>query len=172
MFLKRSASMKARSFVGIVLAAALGVSLPAPAPAVEGASIYDTLASRDELGVMFVIVTEAKQVTALKAPGQFTLFAPTDEAFKTLDAAAIKAIASDKEVVRKLLDAHLVKGKHTTDGPTKFDGKDLPTLRGGLLKVEKLNDGFRVGGAKLVTTDIQCSNGVIHVIDAVLPLAK
>lgn len=162
--------MKVRSLaaVGVALVALVGAALPAPAPAADTASIYDTLAYTDELSVLFAAVTEAKEVTTLKSQGPFTLFAPTDGAFKTLDDATVKKLAGDKEAVRKLVRAHLVDGKLPTSKLGEEDGKELPTRAGGTLKVEKLKDGLSIGGTK-VGKDIVCSNGVIHMIDVVLP---
>lgn len=162
--------MKARLFAVGGLAALLIASIPAPAAEVP--SIYDTLASRDGLSVMFVVATEAREVTALSASGAMTLFAPTDAAFKKLGDDVIKQIASDKALVRKLLHAHLVDGKYTTKELKDPGGKDLRTRQGTALKVELRKDEFRVGGVKVVTADVPCSNGVIHVIDTVLPLPK
>ena len=162
--------MKARLFTGVALVAIL-CSVP-EAPASDAPSIYETLTLMKEHSVLSVAVTEAKEAAALKAQGPFTLFAPTDAAFKKLDAAAVKALATDREAVRRLLRAHLVTGKLTAGDLKKLAGKEVRTLQGGALKVEDAKDGLRVGGAKVTVTDVQCGNGVIHVIDAVLPTAK
>jgi uncharacterized surface protein with fasciclin (FAS1) repeats len=162
--------MKTKLLAGVAFAALLGAVLPAPAPAVTSLSIYDTLALMKDHSVMFVAVTEAKEVGTLKGDGSFTLLAPTDAAFKKLDDATIKKIANEKETVRKLVRAHLIEDKLTAKKLDDLDGKEMPTRHGGSLRVEKLKDGFRVGGVKLVA-DRVCSNGVIQVIDTVLPVA-
>jgi uncharacterized surface protein with fasciclin (FAS1) repeats len=162
--------MKVRLFAGVVLAAVLGGVLPGTrAPASDTSSIYDTLALMKDHSVLFVAVTEAKEVGTLKGPGPFTLFAPTDAAFKKLDAATIKKIATDKETVKQLLRSHLMSGKLTADDLRKLDGKEQRTLQGGALKVESGKDGLRIGGVKVTEGEVRCSNGVIHVIDVVLP---
>ena len=164
--------MKVRSLSAIVLAALVGVVLPREAPAADTASIYDTLALMKDHSVLSVAVTEARETAALRGPGPFTLLAPTDAAFKKLDDATIKKIATDKETVKQLLHAHLVKGTWTAAELKKLAGKELSTLQWSTLKVEDAKDGLRVGGTKVVVTDVRCSNGAIHVIDAVLPVAK
>lgn len=164
--------MKARLFAAVALAALLGLALPTPAPAVDVSSIYDTLGLMKEHSVLYVAVTEAKETAALKGAGMFTLFAPTDAAFKALDAATIKKIAGNKAAVQQLLRAHLVAGKLAAADLKVLDGKEVRTLQGTALNVRDAKDGLRVGDAKLVTTDITCSNGVIHVIDVVLPVGK
>ena len=163
--------MKTKVLAVVAFAALLGAVLPAPAPAADSLSIYDTLALMSEHSVMFVAITEAKEVGTLKGQGSFTLLAPTDAAFKKLDDATIKKLANDKEMVRKLVRSHLVEDKLTTKKLRDLDGKEMRTLHGSALKVEKLNDGFRLGGVTLGTADRQCSNGVIHVLDTVMPLA-
>ncbi|MBN9118055.1 MAG: fasciclin domain-containing protein [Planctomycetes bacterium] len=164
--------MKARLFAGVVLAALVGASVPGPAPAAGAPSIYETLLAREELVTAFVAVVEAEEATALQSPGEYTLFAPSDAAFKKLDEATVKKLVSDKEMVRRLIGAHLAKGALTAAKlKEEYDGKEVPTLRGAW-KVQKLKDGLRVGAAKIVGPDITCSNGVIHVIDTVLPMTE
>ncbi len=157
--------MKTRVVVATVLAALVGGAVPAPAS--DTASIYDNLVLMKEHSVLLVAVTETKEAATLKAAGPYTLFVPTDAAFKTLDEEAVKKLVTGKEAVRKLLRAHLAEGKITTK--ELADLKEVRTLQGGVLKVEKVKDGVRVGGAKIVAADVACSNGVIHVVDAVLP---
>jgi uncharacterized surface protein with fasciclin (FAS1) repeats len=166
--------MRVRLYAAVTLAALIGLVLPRSGPAADSSSIYETLERMDNHSVLYVAVTEAKETSRLKATGdvKYTLFAPTDAAFKKLDDATIKKIASDKETVKQLLLTHMVSGEHKAVNLKKLDGTNLPTLRGGALKVENAKDGLRVGGVKLVATDIVCSNGVIHVIDAVLPGVK
>jgi uncharacterized surface protein with fasciclin (FAS1) repeats len=166
--------MKIKVFVAVALGALLGSLVPAPAPAADTPTIYDALSRRDELAVLFVAVAEAKEAAALKSlEKQLTLFAPTDAAFQALGANNFKKLVTDTDAAQKLLRAHLIESALTTKTLTDLDGKETPrTLQGVALRVEKGKDGFRVGGAKIVTADIVCSNGVIHTIDAVLPVAK
>jgi uncharacterized surface protein with fasciclin (FAS1) repeats len=165
--------MKGRLFATAALATLIGFALPGRSPAVDTSSIYDTLRLMDNHTILYVAVTEAKEVAALKGEDQkLTLFAPTDEAFKKLDDDTIKKIATDKEAVRRLLRAHLMMGKLPTDKLKELDGKEMRTLQGNALRVTNGKDGLRVGGAKLAMSEVQCSNGVIHVIDMVLPIPK
>ncbi len=71
---------------------------------------------------------------------------------------------------KKLKYNYIVEKKITDDDLKKW--KEVRTLQGGALKVEDTKDGLRVGGVKIVTANVLCSNGVIHVVDAVLPLVK
>jgi uncharacterized surface protein with fasciclin (FAS1) repeats len=163
--------MKRPLFAPVLFAALLGLARPAPSPASDTASIFQTLAVMKDHTILFVAATEAKEVATLRADGPVTLFAPTDAAFKSLDDAAIKKIAADKDTVRKLFQSHLVNGKLTEEDLQKLDGKEIRTIQGTALKIENGKDGLRVNGAKVLAS-IPCSNGVIHVIDAVLPVPK
>lgn len=160
--------MTCRAFAAALLAALLGLARPAPSPAADALCIHDTLAASRDHAVFFVAATEARQAAALRNAGPLTLFAPTDAAFKRLDDAAVKKIAADPDAVKKLFLAHLAPGKLSAADLAKVGGKEIKTLGGTVLKVENGKDGLRVGGAKVVATH-QCSNGVVHVLDAVLP---
>jgi uncharacterized surface protein with fasciclin (FAS1) repeats len=163
--------MKRLLLTPVLLAALIGLARPTPSPASDSASIYQTLATMKDHMILSVAVAEANEVAVLRAEGSVTLFAPTDAAFKKLDDATIKKVATDKDTVKKLFQSHLVNGKLTEEDLKKLDGKEIRTLQGTALKIEDGKDGLRVNGAKVVTS-IPCSNGVIHVIDAVLPMPK
>ena len=156
-------------FAAALCAALLGLARPPESPASDTASIYQTLAVMKDHTILFVAVTEAKEAATLRGQGPFTLFAPADAAFKKLDDGSIRKIAGDAVTVKKLLQGHLVMGKVTLEDLKKLDGKELQTVGGTRLKVEVTKDDVRVGGAKLLFTDVECSNGLIHVTDAVLP---
>lgn len=162
--------MKLKLVTAATLAAVLGIVMPARTA--EPVSIYNTLAAGKEHAVLTIAAKEAGEVATLKAAGPYTLFAPTDAAFKKLDDATIGAIATKKEVVQRLIRSHLVMGKYTAADLKKLNGMELKTVHGNVLKVEDTKDGLLVGGVKVVTADIGCSNGVMHVIDAVLPVPK
>lgn len=159
--------MKTRLLAAVALAACCGALTPSAAPASDTDSIYGRLVGMQNHTVLYVATIEAKKRPALQDEGPYTLFAPSDAAFKKLDDAAIKLIATDKKAVLKLVGGHLVEGSYTTKELAENDGKSLPTLSGQSLKVEKVADGFRVGGAKVVEADLRCSNGVIHIVDTV-----
>jgi len=164
--------MKRTLFATLVLAVCTGLLRSPPAPAADSSSIYDTLMGRSDTSILWVAVTEAKETATLTGDDKYTLFAPTDAAFKKLDDATIKKITADKANVKKLLLTHLVMGEYNTTKLKKDRVKELRTLQGTALKVEETKDGWRIGGAKLAVADIPCSNGTVHLIDVVLPTAK
>jgi transforming growth factor-beta-induced protein len=113
-------------------------------------------------------VQAADLVETLKGEGPFTVFAPTDEAFAKLPAGTLENLLKpeNKETLTAILTYHVVPGKVMAadvvglESATTVNGKDLS------IKVE--GDTVMVDGATVVQTDIECSNGVIHVIDAVV----
>jgi uncharacterized surface protein with fasciclin (FAS1) repeats len=174
--------MKTKLVLAAVFAAACMAVMPS-APAADRPTMYEALTQMKDHTVLYVAVTEAQEDAALKEDGNLTLYAPTDAAFKKLGAAAVKQLATDKAAVRRLVRAHLMDDRYVTKKPadykgkelralTEHDGKELRTLAGSSLKVEKMGDVFRVGAAKIEEADRLCSNGVIHIIDTVLPVPK
>jgi uncharacterized surface protein with fasciclin (FAS1) repeats len=93
------------------------------------------------------------------------VFAPTDEAFAKLPKGTVEALLAHKAQLTGILTYHVVAGKMMASDVTK--AKYLGTLNGASLAVSTAN-GAKVDKAAIITTDIQCSNGVIHVIDAVV----
>ncbi|VTR95662.1 Uncharacterized protein OS=Methanocella paludicola (strain DSM 17711 / JCM 13418 / NBRC 101707 / SANAE) GN=MCP_2884 PE=4 SV=1: Fasciclin [Gemmata massiliana] len=162
--------MRSSQFTAGVLVALLALAFPARTA--DTGTIYDTLTARDGHTVLAVAAKEAAEVAALKGTTQYTLFAPLDSAFKKLDDTTIGEIATKKDVVQRLLRSHLVAGRYTVADLKKPDSKELKTVHGNVLKVEDTKDGLLVGGVKIVTADIVCSNGVIHTTDSTLPLPK
>ena len=117
----------------------------------------------------FTTYTNALRAAGLEAtykgPGPFTVFAPTDEAFKKLPDGALHALLKDKVKLADILNMHAMKGAVlAADIKTHV----LPSLQGGTLTMEPSNFGFTVNGAKGTLREIEASNGVIHAIDTVL----
>lgn len=122
----------------------------------QGAGSFDTLVKA---------IQAAGLVETLQGPGPFTVFAPTDAAFARIPAADLEALLADREKLRAVLTYHVVPGKVTA-----AQVKDLSrakTVQGGEVRIDA-SDGVRVDGARVVQADVPASNGVIHVIDAVI----
>jgi uncharacterized surface protein with fasciclin (FAS1) repeats len=161
--------MKARLLAGVALAVLVGFALPGRGS--DTVSIAEAVAGMKEHTVLAAAIAESGEYKALKGPGPFTLFAPTDAAFKKLDDGTIRKVATDKDQLKQLLRAHVVSGKFAGTDLKKFDGKEVKTLSGSAFKVEDTKDGLKVGGAKVVG-EVVCGNGTIFVIDAVLTPPK
>lgn len=164
--------MNARTFAAAVLVALLGCLQPARAS--DRGTIYSTLTADERTTVLAVAAKEAGAIALLKGKDEYTLFAPTDAAFRKLGDEAIGQIAGNAKAVEKLLRAHLVKGKYTTAALKKkaAAGESLPTVSGEQLKIEDRADGLFVGGVKIEASDLECSNGVIHLLGGVRAVPK
>ncbi len=158
--------MKAKLFT--VAAALMVVFGSAVRSADAEMDIVDTAVGAKSFTTLVTAVKEAELVETLKGKGPFTVFAPTDEAFKKLGDATIKKVLADKELLKKILLAHVVVGKSVMAADVvKLNGEKV---NGFTIKVEdgKVSLGNDKATANVVKTDIKCSNGVIHVIDTVL----
>jgi hypothetical protein len=112
-------------------------------------------------------LTEAGLVDALRGPGPFTVFAPTDDAFAALPQETLDAVLADPEgLLTQILLYHVVAGKWMA--ADLVDGQEIVTLQGAPLTISLSDEGAMVNDANIIATDIEASNGVIHVIDAVL----
>ena len=128
------------------------------------------VASADpNLSMLVDLVSKAGLADELSSEGPFTVFAPNNEAFAKVDKATLEALAADPTgALADVLKLHVVSGKIMAADAVAADGTSIETLNGGKLKVEVVNGEVVVGGAKVVTPDVEASNGVIHVIDSVI----
>ena len=130
--------------------------------------IIDTAIAAGNFKTLAAALTAAKLVDTLKGAGQFTVFAPTDEAFAKLPAGTVESLLKDIPKLSAILTYHVVAGKVMAADVMKMDGQSAKTVNGAALSIST-KDGVKLNGASsVVKTDIVCTNGVIHVIDAVL----
>ena len=129
--------------------------------------IVDTAVAAGSFKTLVAAVTAAELGATLKGAGPFTVFAPSDDAFAKLPAGTVEELIKpeNKSKLTAILTLHVVAGKVMA---ADIIGAVSPASVNG----EKLNittdHGVSVNGAHVTTADIECSNGVIHVIDAVL----
>lgn len=134
--------------------------------AAEKKDIVDTAVAAGSFKTLVTAAKEAGLVEALKGPGPLTVFAPTDEAFAKLPKGALEGLLADKEKLAAVLKYHVVPGKVMAADVVKL--KEAKSLQGQAIAIQ-VKDGVKLNGAsKVVKTDIECSNGVIHVIDTVI----
>ncbi len=110
-------------------------------------------------------LTAADLVTTLQGDGPFTVFAPTDEAFEALNQTWLTNLLDDVENLTKVLTYHVVSGKVMS---TDLSNGTVVTLEGSNITVEINGDNVTVNNVLVTTTDIECKNGVIHIIGEVL----
>ena len=127
--------------------------------------IVDTAVSAGSFNTLAAALTEAGLVETLKGDGPFTVFAPTDEAFAKLPKDQLDAILADKELLTSILTYHVVSGKVMASDVAALES--AVTVQGQSLSIST-DSGVMINSAKVVTADVEASNGVIHVIDTVL----
>jgi transforming growth factor-beta-induced protein len=136
-------------------------------PPQEGpGNIVEVATAAGSFSTLLTAVTAAGLADTLAGPGPFTVFAPTDDAFDALPAGTLEAVLADKALLTKILTYHVVSGSvPASEVVTK---SSVTTLAGLDLMVEVVGADVFIGGAKVTMTDVMASNGIIHVIDAVL----
>lgn len=128
-------------------------------------NIVDAAIAAGHFSVLCNAFKAAGVVEALKGPGPFTLFAPTDTAFRRLPAGTMDGLLKDKVKLAAILNYHVVPSKIMAK---HFNTGDAKTIQGENLKIVVSDDGVRINNSKVMKTDIETSNGVIHSIDTVL----
>ena len=130
--------------------------------------IIDTAVAAGSFKTLAAAVTAAGLIDTLKGAGPFTVFAPSDDAFAKLPAGTVEGLLKDIPTLTKILTYHVVAGKVMAADVMTMDGKAAKTVNGADIKIS-IKDGVHLNGtSKVVTTDIACTNGVIHVIDSVI----
>ncbi|WP_171121328.1 MULTISPECIES: fasciclin domain-containing protein [unclassified Ruegeria] len=152
-----------RTFMGA--AAAIALTLPVKA---QAADIVDTAVSAGSFNTLVAAVQAAGLVDTLKGNGPYTVFAPTDEAFAALPEGTVETLLlpENKDQLVEILTYHVVPAK-VMSGDIAGKRAKVLTVQGDRLSVNAKN-GVKVNGAEVVQADIKASNGVIHVVDAVI----
>jgi len=130
--------------------------------------IVDTAVGAGDFTTLVAAVKAAGLVETLKSEGPFTVFAPTDAAFAKLPAGTVESLLKpeNKDKLVAILTYHVVPGKVTAADVVKVT--EAKTVQGKSVKVKVDGGTVMIDGAKVVKADIPCTNGVIHVIDAVI----
>jgi uncharacterized surface protein with fasciclin (FAS1) repeats len=153
-------------------ASAPAAAAPAAAPAMAAPmlDIVDTAAGNKDFSTLVAAVQAAGLVETLKSKGPFTVFAPTNAAFAKLPAGTVESLLKpeNKAMLVKILTYHVVSGKVLAADVVKLDGKMVKTVQGSDVTVAVAGGKVKVNDSNVVATDIETSNGVIHVIDTVL----
>ena len=130
-------------------------------------TITETAIAAGNFNTLVTAVNAADLVETLSGPGPFTVFAPTDEAFANVPAETLQGLLKPeaKSQLVNVLTYHVVPGKVMASDVVKLT--NAKTVQGQNVAIS-VNGGVKIDGANVVTTDIECDNGVIHVIDAVI----
>lgn len=153
--------------IGLSLALATTTTQAAPVASAQQ-DIVDTAVGAGSFKTLAAALQAADLVGALKGKGPFTVFAPTDEAFGKLPKGTVETLLKpeNKQKLAAVLTYHVVKGKVGSDQVVKLSG--AKSLNGQQIDIQVVDGKVKTDKATVLKTDIQCSNGVIHVIDQVI----
>jgi uncharacterized surface protein with fasciclin (FAS1) repeats len=152
---------------GLLAAFVLSVTgAPATARPNEDKNIVQTAQAAGTFKTLTKLVTKAGLAGTLSQPGPYTVFAPTDAAFKKVPKATLKSLAKHKAKLRAVLLYHVVAGKVPSSEVVMM--KSVKTLNGKSVRIRTSNGSVYVNTAKVTKPDVNASNGVIHVINRVL----
>ncbi len=153
--------MKKMLMVSTLLALIVSGCATSPAPM----TISETAAATPQLSTLTKLINDAGLTETLKGAGPYTVFAPTDDAFKAVPAKTLEALSKDKALLTSVLTYHVLPGAVTSaevkNGPTK-------TVQGAPIALYKSGTFVTVEEAVITTPDIAASNGVVHIVDRVL----
>ena len=146
-----------------LLLLALVACLALPASAQHRPDIVEIASGSDDFETLVAAVTAADLVETLQGEGPFTVFAPNDAAFAKIDEGTLQSLLrpENRDRLTAILTYHVVPGRFSSAELGAID--ELTTVNGQTLRI-----GTRINRSRLVATDIEASNGIVHVIDAVL----
>ena len=134
------------------------------------ATIADTAARTPELSTLSGLIQQSGLADTLRGTGPYTVFAPSNEAFKAVPAETMAKLAADKDLLRSVLTYHVLPAKVTSAEVANGNAK---TVQGASLALAKAGSFVTVEDAVVQSADLPASNGVVHIIDRVLmPPAK
>ena len=152
---------------GVIAALALSVAgAPATARPSEDKNIVQTAQAAGNFKTLTKLVTRAGLAATLSKPGPYTVFAPTDAAFKKVPKSTLKSLAKNKAKLRAVLLYHVVAGKVPSSEVVMM--KSVKTVNGKSVRIRTSNGSVYVNNARVTKPDVNASNGVIHVINRVL----
>lgn len=132
----------------------------------ESKNIVEVAQEAGQFNTLIAAVQAAGLVDTLATGGPFTVFAPTDEAFAQIPQEQLAALLEDTETLTAILTYHVVSGKVRAEDVVGLDS--ATTVQGSDISISVSDEGVHINGARVLTTDIEASNGIIHVIDAVI----
>lgn len=130
--------------------------------------IVDTAVAAGQFTTLAAALQAADLVDTLKGDGPFTVFAPTDAAFAKLPEGTVESLLKpeNRDQLVAILTYHVVAGKVEAADVVKLD--EAKTVNGQDVQITVADNGVQVNDANVIKTDIEASNGVIHVIDTVI----
>ena len=145
------------ALVAVVIAGCASVPTPV--------SVADTIAQNPSLSTFNGLITQAGLSATLQGAGLFTVFAPSNDAFKLLPPKTMEDLVKNPEKLKSVLAFHIIAGKLMA---AQVKNSSVKTLNDTNVALSKAGDFVTIEDAMVQKTDIQASNGVIHIIDSVL----
>jgi uncharacterized surface protein with fasciclin (FAS1) repeats len=158
-----------KKLITIVTLCALALAMTATAAMPRTSNeknIVQTAAAARQFKTLTKLLTRAGLVKALQQPGPFTVFAPTDAAFKKVPKKTLNALLRNKAKLKAVLLYHVVAGKVTAAKVVTLSS--AKTLSGKRVRIRVSSSNVFVNNAKVTKPDVTASNGVIHVVNRVL----
>ena len=147
------------------LLAAMGLALGACATKPSAVNLADSVANNPSLSTFNSLVAQGGLSETLKSGGPFTVFAPTNDAFKAVPAATMADLGKNPEKLKDVLRYHIASGKLMA---ADIKNSNVKSLQGANLALSKAGDFAIVESATVVVADLGATNGVVHTIDTVL----
>lgn len=157
--------MKRRIFANFAVTSALLAVLAGCATTPAPTSVADTIAADPSLSTLSGLVAKAGLTDTLKSGGPYTVFAPTNDAFKAVPAKTMDELGHDPAKLKALLTYHVLPGKVMAADVKNGNAK---TVNGANLALSKAGTFVTVEEAMVQTADVSATNGVIHTVDRVL----
>lgn len=159
--------------IGIMMVMVLQLGMYVKVTANENTASKDIVetASQDQRFETLVKALKAAGLTeTLKGAGPYTVFAPTNDAFKKLPAGTLDDLLKPENQAKlaDILTYHVKDGKVSAEEALKLNGQEIKMLNGKPAKIEVRGNDLFIDGAKVIVKDIQTKNGIIHAIDAVM----
>ncbi len=158
--------MSERDLITMFLAVLLFVGLSSGQDEETG-TIVELAMTSENLSTLATAIETAGLGEALSGDGPFTVFAPTNAAFEDLPEGTLETLLNDTGALTEVLTYHVVEGRYMASDVVNLTSVPM-LLAGGNLTINVTDAGVMVNEAKVVQTDIEASNGVVHLIDAVL----
>jgi uncharacterized surface protein with fasciclin (FAS1) repeats len=158
--------MKRLSLMVAALAVVVALVVPAGAPAAQK-NLVQTAQGAGQFGTLVSLVKQAGLAKTLSGKTKYTVFAPTDAAFRKVPKKTLNALAKNKAALKQVLLYHVVKGAVPAKTVVKL--KAAKTVEGTKVRISVRGGSVYLNGStKVVKTDVRASNGIIHVINKVL----
>lgn len=129
------------------------------------ATVADAAARNPQLSTLNKLIADAGLADTLKGPGPYTVFAPSDEAFKAVPAKTLAELSADKARLKEVLSFHVLPGKVSA---AEVKNGNAKTVQGANVALSKAGSYVTVEDAMVTQADVNAANGVVHVIDRVL----